>query len=370
MKLRRSANEHNHLDALSSLQSRTVRTKSLRAGHVYLCGAYRFPASIGVTASCLGRRYPVQIGQQRGSLRLPNLVWGQGRWGKDAPSLTAPAMQLGSAVDERITRIATRAEQPPQDVLDYWGMVGSHNPKLRTIQAAFVGAGVLSFTTPASGLTYLDYLHGLGSARGPALDDLFSSIDRWFDVLRTWTELFVNQDLDIDHPLRNGGTPGSGLEVFTFDGSELSLPGGNNVINVIVREIKALSLRRFQRAIRQANADTMPDDAWLLLRDAFGSHRRLRYRRAVIEAGTAVEITLADFNNRVTKLKAKGGPPTLGWYARKLKTSAKLPSNVKRDLVDIRNAAIHQNEIPSHEQSWTAIGLARQVLDLHDPLPG
>jgi hypothetical protein len=345
-------------------------TKPLRPGYIHLCGAYRFPANVGVTASCLGRRYPVRIGGQSGSLTLPNLVWGQGRWGKDAPSLTAPATQLDSAVDERIGRIAIRAEESPQDVLDYWGMIGSHNPKSRTIQGAFVGAGVLNFTVPASGLTFLDYVHGLGSPRGPELDDLFSMIDRWFDVLRTWTELFVNQDLDTDHPLRNGGRTGSGLELMTFDGGQVSLPGGNNTISVVVREIKPLSLRHFHQAIRRANADTMPDDAWLLLRDAFGSHRRLRYRRAVIEAGTAVEITLADFNSRVTKFKAKGRPPTLGWYVSRLKERAKLPSNIKRELVDVRNAAIHQNKTPGHEQSWTAVDLARQVLDLHDPLPG
>lgn len=105
----------------------------------------------------------MRIGGQRGRLTLPNLVWGQGRKGKAAPSLTAPSTQLESAVDEHIGRIAIRAEEPLQDVFDYWGVIGGHYPKSRTIQGAFVGAGVLTFTVPASGLAFSDDLHGLGS---------------------------------------------------------------------------------------------------------------------------------------------------------------------------------------------------------------
>jgi hypothetical protein len=326
---------------------------------------------MSVAESCLGRSFPVRIGRQRGSLTLPALAWGQGRWGKDAPSLIAPTADLGPAVDSRIERIAARVEEQNPGVFDYWGMIGGHWPKRRRITGAFVEAALLSFVVPASGLTYSEYLHGLGAPHGPHVSALFNEIDHWFDVLRTWTELFADQDLDSDHPLRNGGRAGAGLRLLTFDGTEVSLDTENNEISVVAREVKPLSLRPLEQAIRRANADEMPSDAWLLVRDAYGSHRRLRYRRAVIEAGTAVELTLADFNNRVTKIKENGPfPPTLGWYASKLKTSAKLPPRLSTDLVHLRNSAIHENRTPTLAQSWTALSLARQVLELHDPLPG
>ena len=339
------------------------------AGQLHICGTYRFPARIGVTESCLGKRYPVKIGGQRATLILPSVAWGQGRWGKDDPSLVAPSSDLGSAVDGRIERMAARADESG-DVFDFWGMIGGYRQKPRCITGASVATGLLSFVTPASGITFSDYMHGLGAPRGPKLSELFNDIDHWFDVLRTWIEMFGDQDLDADHPLSSGGRSGDGLRLLAFDGNEVSLLGENTVVQVVVRQIAPLTLGRLQRAIQLANADAMPSDSWLLLRDAFGPHRRLRHRRAVIEAGTAVELTLADFNSNGPKLKPKSGYPTLGWLAKKLKTQAKLPSGLLPDLVDRRNAAIHKNQTPTHEQSGAALRLAKQVLELHDSLPG
>lgn len=338
-------------------------------GQLHICGTYRFPARIGVTESCLGKRYSVKIGGQRATLSLPKAAWGQGKWGKDAPSLVAPSSGLRSVVDDSIARIATRAEES-EDILDFWGMIGGHRQKTHRVTGAFVAAGLLSFVPPASGITFSEYTHGLGAPQGPKLSELFDNIDHWFDLLRTWIELFGGQDLDADHPLSSAGRAGNGLTLLAFDGTDVSLPGENTTMKIIVRQIAPLTLGRLQRAIRLANADATPSDSWLLLRDAFGSHRRLRYRRAVIEAGTAVELTLADFNSKGPKLKPRRGYPTLGWLVGKLKAKAKLPAGLSTDLVDRRNAAIHKNRTPTLEQSWTSLDLAKQVLELHDPLPG
>lgn len=80
-------------------------------------------------------------------------------------------------------------------------------------------------------------------------------------------------------------------------------------------------------------------------------------------------IPMTPRRRNVTKLKPKGAPPILGWYVSQLKTIATLPPHLTTDLVAVRNAAIHQNHTPSNEYSWTALDLAKHVLELHDPLP-
>lgn len=90
----------------------------------------------------------------------------------------------------------------------------------------------------------------------------------------------------------------------------------------------------------------------------------------MIDAGGAVELTLATFNQTTTQVNT-GGRATLGWYVDQptIAARANLPANLKQDLVVLRNNAIHQNHIPSRSETLEALRLAKEVVDGLDPLP-
>ena len=165
----------------------------------------------------------------------------------------------------------------------------------------------------------------------------------------------------------NGHSPGSGLNLFALDQAKLDYFLGVRSISAIALMVTPLSVVRLRLGFRQANLNVAPTDARLLLRDAYAENRRGRTRRAVIDAGSAVELTLADFAARESvTMPAR---PTLGVYVNKLQTRASLPANTEVALTHVRNAAIHKNRIPTHADSSTALGIASTVLNAHDPLP-
>ena len=46
-----------------------------------------------------------------------------------------------------------------------------------------------------------------------------------------------------------------------------------------------------------------------------------------------------------------------------------MPGNIKSDLVELRNAAIHRNMTPAREVAKLALELAKGVVMCLDPLP-
>ena len=154
------------------------------------------------------------------------------------------------------------------------------------------------------------------------------------------------------------------------DRGQLSLPRSANNIRIVSRTEEGVNLPVLRRIARAASGGQAPSDAHLLLRDSRAARRRHQFRRAAIDAGSALEVALADFNNHVTHVIFPR-PPTLGTYVNNpvIARHANLPGNLQTDLVNVRNAAIHQNAIPTWEQVGAAIGLVASVLNRLAPLP-
>ncbi len=98
--------------------------------------------------------------------------------------------------------------------------------------------------------------------------------------------------------------------------------------------------------------------------------RRRQFRRAVIDAGSSVEVELAHFNTQRVHVQTPA-KPTLGWYVKQptIAASAGLPSDTDTVLVDVRNDAIHNNITPTWEQTRDAIARADVILAQINPLP-
>jgi hypothetical protein len=156
----------------------------------------------------------------------------------------------------------------------------------------------------------------------------------------------------------------------TKEDDRVPFPTSPQHVALFATRDEAINLPRLRKAVHEANAGSTPTDAHLFLRDARAALRRGGYRRAVIDAGSAVELTLAQFNAATTRVNT-GGRATLGWYVNQpaIATEANLPSTLGHDLVDLRNNAIHQNRVASCQETVRALALAKQVVARLDPLP-
>ncbi len=333
----------------------------------YLYGVYELPAAIGVSRGCLGKSFPITVASRHGKATLPIVDWNSGRWGKGRPVLAAPASGLGVTPEKQLLRFTSNREKNEPGRGDFWGQVSAWRTEPQRVSTAFVRAVWLQFRIRATDPLRSPKSNDANSPRESAYAEVYGDIDRWFEAFRTWLELISDQDLDHEHPLPTGHSPGSGLSLFSFDENELDYFLGVRAISAIAHIVTPLSVARLRLGFRQANANALPSDARLLLRDAYAETRRGRARRAVIDAGSAVELTLADFAAReAVTMPAK---PTLGAYVNALQARVSLPANTKVALVDVRNAAIHENHTPTHTDSRTALGIASVVLSKLDPLP-
>lgn len=317
--------------------------------NIELFGAFELPSPLAVSQGCLGKRLPVRIGNREGRLWLPRLIWQD-----DRPELVAPSME--PSVQQRLGN-------------RYWGKVSSWNSN-RIIGEAYVAALWFAFLVPAMEVQYFQSRDGRGQPHGAPLKDLFHGVESWFEHLRTWTEVLVDQDLLADRQLPSGWTVGHGLVLITHDAVGASPTAHPNEGHVVSRPAEVLTLPKLRRVVRGANEGLPPSEAQLLIRDARGELRRGRTRRSVIDAGTAVELTLANFNASVTKVRPKkGGFLMLGGYVKntKIARAGGLPPTTNKKLVQPRNKAVHENRIPSRPDAAAAVDIARAIVHRLDP---
>jgi hypothetical protein len=327
------------------------------SGETEIAGAYLLPQSFAVTQGCLGKQLRIEIGRRRGTATLPALVWEDGR-----PALAFPPMDpaLESALRQRLTS--------PSALRGVAGRVTSWNPTKRTASECHVGAISVRFSVPVEDVALPADAHGRTSYRGVIPTDIRDGMAPWFYRLRMWIEAAVDQDTDPDIPLVRSST--GRLSLFRMDQDTLGELGSWQGVHLVRDHFQPVNLQRLRRAVAQANASALPDDAHLLMGDARAALRRQRTRLAVIDAGTAVEMTLAAHNQAGPNLQPSGGhAPTLGWYVSQLQVTAQLPPDTRTGLVRVRNDAAHRNRQPTRPEALRALDIAKEIVERLDPLP-
>ena len=327
-----------------------------------MLGIYKLPSSLNLTQSCFGKKIRVKIDTLAGTMVLPVIEWSE-----EEPRIIAPTIERDW---ERYVKHFTEDENEGWEKWHYWGEVNRYNPKTRALIQASLNAVIFKFKVNPANINYSNYLYGKGHPQGDLIRKLFADIDKWFESLSTWIEASLDQDTNPTNPIRTTKIYGYGLQVLTIDDGVVSLPASADSIAVMPKSWQPVTLGLLRKIIGHVNNGLIPSDAHLLLRDGRAELRRNHYRKAVIDAGSAVEITLADFNARVTHINT-GQRPTLGWYVNQptINSQANLPSNTKADLVEVRNKAIHHNRVPSYNETQLALNLAKQIVDYIDPLP-
>jgi hypothetical protein len=320
-----------------------------------LIGVYRLPSQLGLTAGCAGKSLRVDPGGINGRILLPEL-----RWKGDEPELTTPSVAGWAA---RSVEALARSDGG-------WGGPQRYNPVRKTVQHMYLDAVALEITTRPDSFHFYDESHGLGVPDGPAIDALFGYIEGWWLKFGEWVELCTNQDTDPQSPLQTARFPGRGLALIGTDGKEASPPRFNNKIALVLREVNPLTVANISLIAKLVNERIEPSDSHELLRQGWAQLRRGHLRRSVIDAGTALELALATYNRAGPKINL-GSLPTLGRYVKnkQIQRGAKLAANTDRDVVKLRNAAIHANRQPTGAEAEQALRIVRSVLDQLEPLP-
>lgn len=325
-------------------------------------GIYQLPKSLGLSTGCCGKRFRTNIAGRPTILGLPVIDMDAKPWG---PSLMAPLVKhlpqgRGSGISSPGAWV--HGEVP-------WGVIGGlmHGKPM----GAWVECVTLEFALPDGSFGHLGAVNRLGAPHGGTVEAYFDGVDEWFHSLATWVGVAIDQDTTHDAPpIETLRTPGAGLTITEVqsDGT-VSVPASATRSNFqLGPRSEGLTLGKLRAVIPLANQGVRPTDARLLLRDAWIEHRRGRARKAVIDACTAAELTLAQWwratRKRTTPPK---GFETLGTLLDK--KGAPAPSNTKSDLGELRNKAVHENRVPTREQTEVALGIARTILDAVEPLP-
>lgn len=204
---------------------------------------------------------------------------------------------------------------------------------------------------------------GARSDREPVWQ-LGECIKFWFDQVRSWVEVLTGQDLEPGHRIYDAETVGAGLTFITppHEGTV-----GLRLTTPHVTPVTAASWRSILAAVRDNQESPL---TYLLIRDANAAFARGFYRRAVIDAAAAVEITLV----RVLTEKLNELPN----QQRKRLTTATLGSSIDiarasglelgvsfedlKRLSASRNDDVHRAQAPDYIGTHTLLHVAGEFL--------
>lgn len=196
------------------------------------------------------------------------------------------------------------------------------------------------------------------------------AIDGWWQLFKSWFELFSSKDLE-------------GLDVFHWSEGTLHLfskaaQGG------LSSHLKQSKMRRTVRpdmgffpdgaiasAAHAAGCGHSVPLEWFLLREALRAFQRGQYRRSVIEAGTAAEVALYHLVVKELGKDAGSEEPTLGRLVN-LEQSAKghtsvLHPDFRQSVVELRNDAVHRAQDPGENGSAVAFVMVSDLLEYVSP---
>ncbi|GAB3861703.1 hypothetical protein [Dactylosporangium cerinum] len=197
---------------------------------------------------------------------------------------------------------------------------------------------------------------------------LAAYINKWFNDVRTWAEIMTGQDLDPNHRVYDAESVGAGLTFIE--------PPHDGALGFTITTPRVLPLRKQEWAaiLRLVRDGKEPPLEELLSRDARAAYRRDAYRRAIIDAATALEIALGrHVRNHAGQLpESQRGRinerTALGDYIAIAEQSGlQLAVSVDqlRRLKNLRNDAAHRGATPSQLEASTAVKVMTDFLGAH-----
>jgi hypothetical protein len=200
--------------------------------------------------------------------------------------------------------------------------------------------------------------------------------DEWTRLLETWLEVVSRQDLHekfiVEHQ--------TGRTAFVW------IDRGNNPRGSLLGDEQSGFTLNFGKALpitpsdwgrilTKASEGVDPPEAHLFIRDARQALNESNHRRAVLDAATAAEISLAELRDKAVQ----GADSGLAVYIEKKvaqidrlagflrAVGETLPENITEDIARPRNDAIHRGHDPSKEIAAKALLKAEEITELATP---
>jgi hypothetical protein len=211
------------------------------------------------------------------------------------------------------------------------------------------------------------------------VNNVIPALKPWMHLLADWIEVVQETFLERnDSPgERSIIVGGSELIPWYFDGERgHSLSQGTLTTPGVVIGREGMTLPEWHLALRLAELQQNPPTEYTFLRDARGSLRQQSTRRAVLDAATAAEISLAKLLDAQTASAAepirdavRDGNNNLGRMTTTLRKTfkVKLPNDIQGGLAKPRNDAIHAGKPPTTDEATLALKIAEELVDLATP---
>jgi hypothetical protein len=201
------------------------------------------------------------------------------------------------------------------------------------------------------------------------------AVEAWARIARDWHEVLTGSHLSYPEAYR------SGRRVFDYPVYKGDGPAARAALYQWPRQLwsefrRVASIDQVRFAFSEATHGREPPPEQLLLRNARIAILLHDTRRAVLEAATAAEMTLADHVNRtvtdgfgaVAAEEISGNRSGARLVALAKATGAPLPKDLVGRLFTPRNKAIHRNERVSAAEAKEAVTAAAQLIGALRPL--
>lgn len=308
-------------------------------------GILRFPRLPFIAVDALGAEAPVTVSDRKGELYLPRAALTETDEGElllEPPSTLSEYFRVGQRAVE-------------------WGyQLGPDEP-------AFINAAYL--VIPSLSESNSVELTTIGN-------HIAESYPAWFDLLCDQLEVLTKQDL------RAEGRTSSWFYTLHLAAQSSNAPEWFRAENGpwqgwirFPNKATAASVDLWNAALSATSRGEQPPLEHLLLRDARHALWRGTLRTCVIDAATAVEVTVTAVleRNRPAKLNSERqvetpsalGPKLqlCGWLGIQLPYSA-----LRKDLVKVRNLAVHAGVVVTLDQAKRALELATHIVEQYSPI--
>lgn len=328
-------------------------------GSLHLLGAYVLPVPPPFDGDASGMELVARIGEADAVIGLPHLVWRDER-----PVVEAPTMVRSDPFAWQ------RLLQRSKDESIEWGKASAWKLAGPSVECWWAKTITLRWSVASDDIQYSQTTSGRrGSPVGPLADSFFGAVDEWYFLLSKWIEAIGPFDMGLHGRLPDSSITGEGLELLALEDGVTSIPAGPRWFSVMGGTRRGLTPDEWQLVVKQASAGEAPPEEYALLADARAAVRRHQYRRAVIDAGTAVELalmrqleaSLGSLDN-VTRRALMAEHRTLGRLVDVIKRIAALPPDIRPNLVTLRNKAAHNNMDPGREGAKRAVAIGEDVV--------
>jgi hypothetical protein len=284
-------------------------------------------------------------------------------------SLTLPELHDGS-IRRPPWRYVRKGEDPtviPADSDDRWGAVaGSHEGDPTSIH--ILQCAVHTAVTASDDDSFKD----AATRFGDELSDWWGLVCDWLDVLtlQDFAGLGRAQRSILDDSVQmwSGGDDGIRRAGVNYQ----TMSGGMNWVEVLDRQ-------RFQAAMDLAASNSSPQIEWLFIRDARSLLNAHEYRRTVIDACTAAELSVTALIDRKFDLTGTGRADRDDKFSKhhglarliELHNSfrtGRLPKRLYQEVGAPRNRAAHAGASSTASEARAALIKAAEVVNLAYPL--